>query len=118
MIYNHGLNEQCQVDGFKLGDLSLWDSVNVWNFYGPTLHDIVGISRSGLDDGTLVIDGSHGSLLQAPRLQSLGARGGAVILDTGDDTLVAAKASTPVYEVPAAPQVVGEGKRCGFSFQE
>ena len=116
MIYNHGLNEQCQVDGFRLGDLSAWDTVSVWNFYGPTLHDIVGISRSG-DDGTLVLDGSNGSLLRAPRLQSLGARGGAVILDDGDDTFVA-PASAPVSFVPPAPQIVGEGYRCGFSFQE
>ena len=117
MIYNHGLNDQCQVDGFRLGDLSAWDTVTVWNFYGDTLHDIVGIARSG-DDGTLVLDGTNGSLLSAPRLQSLGARGGAVILDTGLDTPVAVPASTPVSVVPQAPQVVGEGWRCGYSFQE
>ena len=87
----------------------------MWNFYGPTLHDIVGISRSG---DALTLDGTGGSLRRAPRLQSLAAGGGPVILDAGLDAPVALPASTPVFEVPAAPGIVGEGYRCGFSFQE
>lgn len=89
MIYNHGLNEACQVDGFEV-DLELWDNVNVWNFYGDTLHDIIGIRKS-ISGGALLADDAV--LAAAPRLQSLGAASGALAFDTGLDAALVAPAA-------------------------
>ena len=78
LIYDHGLNADCQVGVFDV-DLADFDTVTVWNFYGPTLHDIVGIDRTS---GRLGL--TAGALFDAPRLQSLGAAdGGALFLDSG-----------------------------------
>ena len=114
MIYNHGLNAACQVDGFEV-DLDDWDNVNVWNFYGETLHDVIGIKRS-TSGGALLADGA--ALAAAPRLQSLGAASGALVLDAGLDAALVAPAAPQVALVSPELTVSGEGGRCGYSFQE
>ena len=51
-IYNHSLDDQCQVTGLDLGDFSDYGFVNVFIFNAPVYGDIYGVA-----DGILCQDG-------------------------------------------------------------
>ena len=50
LIFNHGLNDKCQIDGFDPSVYGNIETVNVFNFFGPIYGNIYGLGASDSSD--------------------------------------------------------------------
>ena len=50
LIFNHGLNDKCQVDGFDPSEYDNAQNANVFNFHGPVYGDIYGVKHGDSTD--------------------------------------------------------------------
>ena len=115
-IFNHGLNDKCQLHGFKLGGDFSGDSqnVNVFNFYGPIHGKIHGLGDDDCphDDDELAQEGETCEGFNEITGEPFPSCAEGLVCEDSGNFGIPGALNVCKVPLPPLPKLAGEGEPC------